>query len=441
MELLLIAPLPRFDTLRATLRLGFPRLSLAFRRCLHRERFARTERVGDAVNSGEAVKCADSALTLLGKNGWYRGAALMIRSSGWQAMIAAVVVTVLCLTPGAKAGGTGRDSPTVDPGQSTAPCRSDCAVGKQSLVTLSGVDTTKVGDMVVRDSQGRYAAIANGFREILLFDATGKLLDSPRLSFGRIVSLFVDSERAVRTYDIGSGSLLTFDSNYKVTAQTELPHRPALLLGGDRSVVASQITTPALVGYPLHLMSKDGRIEKSFGADGGPFREADVFKNVRAVCLNPDGTIWSIAAGGRLLERWDTSTGRRVAQVTVKSTWFRESSRPAPQTQVANPYIVTIWADKDLIWILYQVPDPHWVPRKLPEEDLVGTGEMAERRSDWVLEAVRSDTGNVIAMKSFDRILRRRDGSIAIASDMASANRGGGVELWKPVVVKKEKKQ
>jgi len=240
---------------------------------------------------------------------------------------------------------------------------------------------------------------------------------------------------AVQAYDSDSGSLLTFDGNYQVKTKTELPHDPALPLGGDRFLVMKQIPMPGLVGHPLHVMSKDGNLVRSFGGDGSPFHSEDGFKNWRNVCLNPDGTIWSIAAGGRLLERWDTATGRRLSQVTVKSTWFRESSRPAPQDQVANPVIRTIWAEEDLVWILYEVADPQWVPGKRPERELAVQGNL---RSDWVLEAVRSDTGSVVAMKSFDRILLRRAGSFAIASE--SANRGGGVELWKPILVKKQKK-
>jgi hypothetical protein len=85
------------------------------------------------------------------------------------------------------------------------------------------------------------------------------------------------------------------------------------------------------------------------------------------------------------------------------------------------------------------VPDPSWIPRRLPERESVANGENADRRSDWVLEAVRSDTGSVVAMKSFDRILLRREGSSAIASETATANRVGGVELWRPILVKKEK--
>jgi len=43
-------------------------------------------------------------------------------------------------------------------------------------------------------------------------------------------------------------------------------------------------------------------------------------------------------------------------------------------------------------------------------------------------------------MKSFDRILLRRAGSLAIASETVAANRAGGVELWRPILVKKQKK-
>ena len=357
----------------------------------------------------------------------------MIRSSRWQALIAVGAVAA---------------SVTVDAQRSPARCRTDCTIGKQLVATLSGVEALKrdarpqatiIGNRIVRDSRGRYAAVSVDFRQLLIFDATGKLLDSPRPTYGRIVSLFVDPAGAVQAYDLSSG-LLTFDGNYQVKSKTELPHTPTLPLGGDRFLVRREGSTPApaLAGHPLHVMSKDGNIVRSFGGDGSPFNSNDGLKNWRAVCLNPDGTIWSIAAGGRLLERWDTATGRRLSQVTVKSTWFRESNRSAPQEQVANPVIRTIWAEEDLVWILYQVADPQWIPRRRPERELGPVqGENAHLRSDWVLEAVRSDTGSVVAMKSFDRILLRWDGSFAIASETASANRAGGVELWKPILVRK----
>jgi hypothetical protein len=357
----------------------------------------------------------------------------MIRSSRWQALIAVGAVAT---------------SVTVDAQQSPTRCRTDCTIEKQLVVTLSGVEAirrdarpqaTIIGNRIVRDSRGRYAAVSPDFRQLLIFDAAGKLLDSPRPTYGRIVSLFVDPAGAVQAYDLSSG-LLTFDGNYRVKTTTELPHAPVLPLGRDRFLVRREGSTPTLVEHPLHVMSKDGNIVRSFGGDGSPFNSNDGLKNWRAVGLNPDGTIWSIAAGGRLLERWDTATGRRLSQVTVKSTWFRESSRPAPQEQVANPAIVTIWAEEDLVWILYRVADPQWIPGRRPERELAAQGETAHLRSDWVLEAVRSDTGTVVAMKSFDRILLRWDGSLAIASETASANRSGGVELWKPILVKKQKK-
>jgi hypothetical protein len=376
----------------------------------------------------------------------------MIRSSRWPALIAAGAIAALCLAPRAKAERLGRDNVTVDAEQGPERCRTDCAIGKQSIVTLSGVEAlvrdarpgtgpaTTIGAWVVRDSRGRYAAISGDFRQLLIFDAAGKLLDSPRPTYGRIVSLFVDRMGAVQAFDSESGSLLTFDVTYQVRTKTELPHRPALPLGGDRFLVASHVPTPTLAGQPLHVMSKDG-ILRSFGADGSPFRSTETLKNWRAVCLNPDGTIWSIAAGGRLLERWDTATGRRIYQVTVKSTWFRESSTAAPTDQVANPIILTIWAEEEgFVWILYKAPDPNWIPRKLPEREFAANGENADLRSDWVLEAVRTDTGSVVAMRSFDRILLRREGSSAIASETVTANRARRVELWRPILVKKEKK-
>ena len=350
----------------------------------------------------------------------------MIGSSRWHALLAAGGIALLCLAPVAR--GESKQTP--------AGCRADCTIGKQLVGTLSGVEIASLGGRVVRDGRGRYVANADDVRVLLFFDASGRLLKSPRPAVGPIGSIFVNSTGTVHAY--AAGALLTFDANRQVTSRTDLPHPPALMFGGGSFLVVRHINTPGSAGHPLHVMSKDGRIVRSFGADDGPFRSADIFKNSREVCLNPDGTIWSIAVGGRLLERWDPSTGRRVAQVTVKSTWFRESSRPAPEGKVANPLIMSIWAEKDIVWILYRVPDPKWTPKVISEkEELAATprerAETEDRRSDWVLEAVRTDTGAVIAMKTFDRQLLRREGSFAIAS-AASANRAGGVELWTPTL-------
>ena len=114
----------------------------------------------------------------------------MIRSSRWQALSVAVGVAALCLAPVTNAERLFWNSETADADQSPAGCRADCAIGKQSMVTLSGVDTTKTGRWVVRDSRGRYVAVSDDFRQLLIFEGTGKLLASPRPSVGRIVSLF-----------------------------------------------------------------------------------------------------------------------------------------------------------------------------------------------------------------------------------------------------------
>ena len=387
------------------------------------------------------MKCTDSALDPPSSNRSGRRAPVTSRSSCWLALVAVVVVATLCVALGATAERLGSNGVTADVDQTPAVCRSGCTIEKKSMVTLSGVEITTISGRVVRDSRGRYAAVSADSPQLLIFDTQGRLLDSPRPSVGLIAGFFVDPMGAVQAYDMRSGALLTFDADYQVTTKTELPQPPALPLGGGGFLVVRQIATPALVGHPLHAMSKDGVIVRSFGADEGPFRSADVFKNSRAVCLNSDGTIWSIAPGGRLLERWDPSTGRRVAQVTVQSTWFRESSRPAPADQVASPFVLTIWAEEDLVWILYKAPDPQWIPRRISdEEELAATprerAELEDRRFDWVLEAVRSDTGSVVAMKRFDRELMRRGGSFAIAS-AASADRAAGVELWMPIAVRK----
>src|SRR5262245_40308269 len=100
----------------------------------------------------------------------------MIRLNRWQTQIAAGVVAAFCLAAGAKADRLGWDTVTVEANQSPAGCPIDCTIGKQSVVTLSGVDTTTMGAFVVRDGRGRYAAISADFRQLLIFDKTGKLL-------------------------------------------------------------------------------------------------------------------------------------------------------------------------------------------------------------------------------------------------------------------------
>jgi hypothetical protein len=272
---------------------------------------------------------------------------------------------------------------------------------------------------VVRDSAERYFIVTADLRHLLAFDKNGRLIPSTleRIkSFGRITNVLLSTEATLQLYDIESRALVTLSKDLEPVSSTPLAHRPSLLMSDGQYLVAQQITTPDLVGHPLHIMDASGRIVRSFGSEPPSYNAREPYFNDRVVALSSDGTIWSAAPGRHIVERWNAS-GKRLSRIEIKSAWFRSTPGPAPRNERPSPNVLAIWEDGDILWLLSRDADAKWAP-----PPAVGGGERGlsadeyQRTYDWILEAVHIPSETLVATRRFDFPLSRRGHSSAVAS-------------------------
>ena len=189
----------------------------------------------------------------------------------------------------------------------------------------------------------------------------------------------------------------------------------------------------------MHVLDSSGRILRSFGADIDAYRADEPLRHVRVVAPGTDGHIWSAPRGKYLLERWDPSTGRRVAQIAVQSSWFKESARLGSPNERPVPVITALWEVGDTLWVLLRDADTNWRPPEITGERPFELGDY-ERTFDFVLEAVSITSGVVVATRRFDRALWAREPTFLFAT----LRQGGAhrtVQVWVPRLVTKERTQ
>lgn len=324
-------------------------------------------------------------------------------------------------------------------------CKRDCVIELRPIVSFAIADTTISSGWsihVVRDSAGRYFFVSDDLRSLLAFDKDGRMIQAKlgrNKSFGRITNLLAAPDGTLRLYEVESSSLLALGHDLDVAGSTRLPYRPSLLMK-EGYLVAHQITTPELVGQPLHIMDASGRIVRSFGSDSSSYKAGEPYFNDRVVAPSRNGSVWSIAPGRRIVERWDAA-GQRLARIEIPGAWFHSSPGPSPQTERPTPTVTALWEEGDVLWVLSRDADSKWATPTASGERESSTEEH-QRMYDWVLEAIDVSSGTLISMKRFDFPLSRRGHSVGIASWRATGmGAPTSILLSQAVLVSKEAKK
>jgi len=165
------------------------------------------------------------------------------------------------------------------------------------------------------------------------------------------------------------------------------------------------------VGYPLHVVTRDGRIERSFGAD-----RPDYVYNApplwrRRLTEARHTAVWTARELEYVLEQWAPATGERLSALRRISEWFPavQDSFTVPTPTVPPPtYVADILETSDsLLWIAAAVPDPRWFSGLgPPERD--EAGRVTYRPSDYrklydsMIEIIAPETGVVLVSQRLD---------------------------------------
>lgn len=332
---------------------------------------------------------------------------------------------------------------TAQPTKRPSKCqRGECRIVLREMVSLVG-DRTRdlVPDctgFVIRDRIGRFYARTASGNQILVYDSRGNLRDlvgqrgRAAGQFERITDLLLGPQDTLLAYDVVHRTLTTIESDLKVTSSMEFPHRPSFRRDDGSFIVAQQIRSPDLIGHPIHLVDRNGSISVSFGADVPEYRPDLSRLMTRRAAPGPQGTVWTVAPGRYIVERWDPVKGMKLDRKPVRSAWA-----PAVTGDHPGPTVETLWEQDDLLWVLLRVADltsPGSVSARP-----VAAPSVKDRSqvSDAVVEVVDPQSGDVIASRQFDRVLRGRP-SAPFLTSCGSAEDMLELDVWLPVLERRE---
>ena len=252
--------------------------------------------------------------------------------------------------------------------RATPSCTS-CRIELVKVVTLgSASDSVLLDDRAqpVRDARGRYYAWGTDPGRIAVYDSGGRFIraigrrgQGPgefRGSGGAIVPGPGDSLRVFQPPRIR-----LFDPEYRYVRGIDLPsgvHGSALPLADGR-VVYPFMRIRAHEGSPLHILSSEGAIVRSFGI-AAPLAVAGCSGcSVRqlAASRSPD-RFWAARANTYQVEQWSTSGELLRVFVVERSEWFpariaAKLTSGELRPNRTTPYLAGIWEDSNsMLWIV-----------------------------------------------------------------------------------------
>lgn len=341
-------------------------------------------------------------------------------------------------------------NPTSDIVAETEARCTECDIELERVATISdSADPGALPDFMVYASQdraGRIFVISRKQDRILVFDSTGHLMHrlgkagSGPGEFGVVRRVLHGPGDSTFVSDWGLGRVTVYAPDLTLARTEPIVNQPDLVLDDGSFVVAAQVRTKDLIGYPIHRALGNGNIVRSFGADTPQYRPDLDLITTRRAALSGGGKVWSIAPGRYVLEQWDPNSGQRTKAVRVNSTWFKEiAAWPDDETKRPPAVILTLWEDRSgIVWVLLRDADLDWrPPERANVERRIGTEEY-EMMYDWVLEAVDPASGAIIASKRFRKALWARPGSAVLVSANTVTSTQSTYDVWKPQLTQRE---
>ena len=321
-------------------------------------------------------------------------------------------------------------------------CAKDpCQITLKKLATLSpkGYSIRIPVPYVAQDNRGRFLTSTSDPYQIAVFDSAGRFLRAVSLGQGapRSTTVLLPTQTSLLAWVSSSKQVLVINDDLTAAPSSiRIPYLPSFVRPDGGIVVTQQIQEPNLIGNPVHLVSPDGEVKKSFGADPPEYRDDLRLFMERVAAPAADGSIWTSAKGRYILEKWNPVNGARLARLPVHSSWFIESSNyPANQNARPRPIIQALWERQGLLWVLIRDADANWKPST--EAERSWSPSTITTIYDWVMEAVDPSSGAVLAsLRSGSPIIGRPPQAFVVsyANDPPD-----GLELLTPVLSRKEK--
>ena len=299
------------------------------------------------------------------------------------------------------------------PPEASGPCPSgDCRIELEHITRITDADEPGIlnpGFTWLQETEaGTFVTASLDRRQIAEFGPDGRLTgvigragEGPG-EFGMAAHPVPGPGDTLLAADLGLGRISMFGPDRTLAGTLPMPFfgGPAFVMPDGSFLVAGQIQTSGLIGYPMHVVDREGRVVRSFGTDEPQYRPDLSHILTRNVAPGRDGTVWAMAPARYILERWDPSTGELLQSTRIRSDWFRESAEPyTDETVRPLPLVVGLWEDENgLVWTVVHDADVDWEPPPRANEHRPYEPGERERLFDWVLEVV--DPSSILSIFS-----------------------------------------
>ena len=339
------------------------------------------------------------------------------------------------------------------PPETSGPCPpGDCQIELEHVVRITDADEPGILPTTIvwiqETEAGTFVSASFDGTEIAEFGPDGRLTgvigragEGPG-EFRRLHTLIPGPGDTLFAPDFGQGRISMFGPDRAPAGTLPMPFfaAPDLVMPDGSLLVAAQIRRGETIGYPMHVVDREGRVVRSFGTDEPQYSPDLNHILTREVALGQDGKIWAMAPARYLLERWDPSTGEQLQSTRIPSDWFwfRESIEPYIDGTVRPPPLVEgLWEDEDgLVWIIVHDAAADWAPPPPPRTNEEEPFDLQEhdRLFDSVIEVVDPGSGRVLASRRFSETLWYRPPSRILVSPVDTILTIVAYDVWKPTL-------
>jgi hypothetical protein len=300
---------------------------------------------------------------------------------------------------------------------------------------------------VARDSKGNYyVGPVDTPGAVLIYDAAGKVTGSIG-RYGRgpgehlMVSVVkIGAGDTLYVYDAGQWRLNVYSPARRLVRTVEMP-RATLITdflpqpSGD-VIISAMILTAESIGFPFHVVSREGEIVRSFGEEN-PVVRPDGKRDMRVLAAAGPSKVWHARPTEYALDRFSLD-GSPDLKMIRRASWFPPRARipEARDPQVAKPLPTIrglLQAADTLLWVRTDVAAPNWKQTWFgpPESSPAITSfEQYIGYYDTVLEAINPATGMLLASKQVDIPLQRFFGADMTFTHREDAEGYQYVDVW-----------
>lgn len=292
----------------------------------------------------------------------------------------------------------------------------DCEVRIREIVALGDAEGPGIlEDYVVEtrlDSRGRYYVLEAFATRIQVYGADGEHLatigregEGPG-EFRNVSDIVVGDADSLYAFDLLNRTVSVFDPDHAFVRSERLRITPNIYMesvGRGRFVIASWGRMPERMGFPLHRLGREGRVEASFGPETEESRSDQASRVM--VAAADSGRVWFGEAHRYSLELWDAFEERKVRELRREVDWFPPGSplyRPTVDEPPPPRLVELAYDGQGRVWTRIAVADPRW--REGVEEGRGGYAEVtdSERYSDMIVEILDAVSGEPLARLRFD---------------------------------------